>query len=166
LITSLTDTRKISAVVALGANLGDAWQMVHQAIQDMSALPETCLIKASSCYRTAPLQALGPDFINAVVQLETELSAHRLLTALQALEHAAGRTRSYHNAPRTLDLDVIFYGDLVLTSPELTVPHPRWRERAFVLLPLAEICPDLVSPAMLHAVRHQEIHRIDKRSAN
>jgi len=74
--------------------------------------------------------------------------------------------RSYQNAPRTLDLDVIFYGDLVLASPELTVPHPRWRERAFVLLPLAEICPDLVSPAMLHAVRHQEIDRIQQGEPN
>jgi len=160
------DTQQVSAVVALGANLGDAWATIQQAMHDMSGLPKTSVLKASSGYRTAPYQALGPDFINAVVLLETELSAHQLLTALQTLEHAAGRMRSYQNAPRTLDLEVIFYGDLVLASPELTVPHPRWRERAFVLLPLAEICPDLVSPAMLHAVRHQEIDRIQQGEPN
>jgi len=155
-------TQTVSAVVALGANLGDAWQTVQQAIQDMSALPDIRLMKASSCYRTAPHQALGPDFVNAVVLLETALSAHQLLIVLQTLEHTAGRTRSYKNAPRTLDLDLIFYGEQLLTTPELTVPHPRWRERAFVLLPLAEICPERVSPALLLAVQHQEIQRISR----
>jgi 2-amino-4-hydroxy-6-hydroxymethyldihydropteridine diphosphokinase len=151
--------QKVLAVVALGANLGNALDTVLKAIQDLSTLQEARLVKASSCYRTAPIQAQGPDFINAVVLLETAMSAHQLLMVLKTLEHAAGRTRSYLNAPRTLDLDLIFHGDQVLNSPELTVPHPRWRERAFVLLPLAEICPERVNPALLDAVRYQEVER-------
>lgn len=156
------DARQVLAVVALGANLGDAWSTIQQAVHDLSRLPETSLVKTSSCYRTAPHQAHGPDYINAVVALETQLSAHQLLKTLQALELAAGRTRPYQNAPRTLDLDLIFYGDEVLTSPELTLPHPRWHERAFVLLPLAEICPERVNPALLEAVRHQAIERMSE----
>ncbi len=155
-------TQKVSAVVALGANLGDALETVQQAIQDLSSLQQARLIKASSCYRTAPHQAQGPDFINAVVLLETALSAHQLLRALQNLEQAAGRTRDYQNAPRTLDLDLIFYGDQVLNSPDLTLPHPRWRERAFVLYPLAEICPERVSSELMRAVQDQTVERISK----
>ena len=152
--------QKISAVVALGANLGDALETVQEAIQNLSMLQNARLIKASSCYRTAPHQAQGPDFINAVVLLETALSAPQLLMALQDLEHAAGRTRSYQNAPRTLDLDLIFYGDQVLNTSDLTLPHPRWHERAFVLYPLAEICPERVSSDLLNSVQHQVIERI------
>ena len=152
--------QKISAVVALGANLGDALETVQQSIQNLSMLQNVRLIKASSCYRTAPHQAQGPDFINAVVLLETTLSARQLLMDLQDLEHAAGRTRSYQNAPRTLDLDLIFYGDQVLNTSELTLPHPRWHERAFVLHPLAEICPERVSSDLLNSVQHQAIERI------
>ena len=155
-------TQKVSAVVALGANLGDALETVQQAIQDLSSLQQARLIKASSFYRTAPHQAQGPDFINAVVLLETALSAHQLLRALQNLEQAAGRTRDYQNAPRTLDLDLIFYGDQVLNSPDLTLPHPRWRERAFVLYPLAEICPERVSSELMRAVQDQTVERISK----
>ena len=153
-------TQKVPAVVALGANLGDARETVQQAIQNLSTLQNTRLIKASSCYRTAPHQAQGPDFINAVVLLETTLSARQLLMDLQDLEHAAGRTRSYQNAPRTLDLDLIFYGDQVLNTSELTLPHPRWHERAFVLHPLAEICPERVSSDLLNSVQHQAIERV------
>jgi 2-amino-4-hydroxy-6-hydroxymethyldihydropteridine diphosphokinase len=150
----------VLACVALGANLGDALATVQQACINVGCLPDTQLLKASSFYRTAPYEARGPDFINAVVLVQTQLSALDLLHALQALELQAGRQRPYQNAPRTLDLDMIFYGDLVLSTPELTLPHPRWQERAFVLLPLAEVWSERVTPAQLAAVQHQGIERI------
>ncbi len=148
------------ACVALGANLGDAVVTVQQALRDVGSLPDTQLFKASSLYRSAPYEAHGPDFINAVALLHTQLSPLTLLHALQALELASGRERPFKNAPRTLDLDIIFFGDLSLDTPELTLPHPRWHERAFVLLPLAEVWPERVSPSQLAAVQSQAIERI------
>lgn len=153
----------VVACVALGANLGNAVATVQQALRDVADLPTTQLLKASSLYRSAPYEAQGPDFINAVVMVHTQLSPFALLHALQTLELQSGRERPYKNAPRTLDLDLIFYGDLALTSPELTVPHPRWHERAFVLQPLAEVWPERVSPAQLVAVGDQTIERIHTR---
>ena len=149
------------ACLALGANLGDAVATVQQALRDVAALPETQLFKASSLYRSAPYEAQGPDFINAVALVHTQLSPLDLLHALQALEFQSGRDRPYKNAPRTLDLDVIFYGDVALAMPELTLPHPRWHERAFVLKPLAEVWPERVSAAQLAAVQGQAIQCID-----
>jgi 2-amino-4-hydroxy-6-hydroxymethyldihydropteridine diphosphokinase len=108
----------------------------------------------------APYEAQGPDFINAVALVQTQLNPLDLLHALQALELQSGRERAFKNAPRTLDLDLIFYGDLALAVPELTLPHPRWHERAFVLLPLAEIWPERVTNAQLTAVKNQAIQRI------
>lgn len=148
------------ACVALGANLGDAVATLQQAFSDVGDLPDTQLLKASSFYRSAPYEAQGPDFINAVALLQTHLSALDLLHALQALELQSGRERPFKNAPRTLDLDIIFYGDLALATPELTLPHPRWHERAFVLLPLAELWPERVTPTQLAAVQNQAIQRI------
>ena len=150
----------VTAYVALGANLGDARATVNAAIEALDHLPQTRLLRASSLYRTAPWEASGPDFINAVAAVETALGAHELLRALQALELQAGRERPYRNAPRTLDLDLLLYGDAIIDSPELIVPHPRLRERAFVLLPLAEIAPALVSAAELQAVAGQVIERL------
>ena len=150
----------VTAYVALGANLGDARATVNAAIEALDHLPQTRLLRASSLYRTAPWEASGPDFINAVAAIETALGAHELLRALQALELQAGRERPYRNAPRTLDLDLLLYGDAIIDSPELIVPHPRLRERAFVLLPLAEIAPALVSAAELQAVAGQVIERL------
>lgn len=148
------------ACVALGANLGDAVDTVQQALRDVAGLPETQLIKASSLYRSAPHEAQGPDFINAVVLVQTQLSPLDLLHALQALELQSGRERPFKNAPRTLDLDIIFYGDLSMDTPELTLPHPRWHERAFVLQPLAEVWPERVSAVQLAAVQDQAIQRM------
>ncbi len=148
------------ACVALGANLGDAVATVQQALRNVAGLPETQLLKASSLYRSAPYEAKGPDFINAVALLQTQLSPLVLLHALQALELQSGRERPYKNAPRTLDLDLIFYGDVALSTPELTLPHPRWHERAFVLQPLAEVWPERVSTELLDAVQDQAIHRM------
>ncbi|MEY4726961.1 MAG: 2-amino-4-hydroxy-6-hydroxymethyldihydropteridine diphosphokinase [Pseudomonadota bacterium] len=148
------------ACVAFGANLGDAVATVQQALRAVASLPQTQLVNASSLYRSAPYEAQGPDFINAVALVQTQLTPLELLHALQALELQSGRERPYINAPRTLDLDVIFYGDVLLTTPELTLPHPRWHERAFVLQPLAEIWPERVSAAQLAAVQDQDIHRM------
>lgn len=153
-------TSPVVACVALGANLGDAVATVQQALRDVAVLPETQLLKASSLYRSAPYEAQGPDFINAVALVQTQLSPLALLHALQALESQSGRERPYKNAPRTLDLDIIFYGDVALTTPELTLPHPRWHERAFVLQPLAEVWPEQVSTSQLAAVQNQAIQRI------
>jgi 2-amino-4-hydroxy-6-hydroxymethyldihydropteridine diphosphokinase len=150
----------VMACVALGANLGDAVATVQQALRDVAGLPQTQLLKASSLYRSAPYEAQGPDFINAVALVQTQLSPLALLHALQALELQSGRERPYKNAPRTLDLDIIFYGDVTLSAPELTLPHPRWHERAFVLQPLAEVWPERVSAAQLEAVQDQAIHRM------
>jgi 2-amino-4-hydroxy-6-hydroxymethyldihydropteridine diphosphokinase len=149
----------VLACVALGANLGDARAQVHLALQDLAILDGTRLVRTSSLYRTAPYEALGPDFINAVALLETQLSPLDLLHALQHIEKAHGRQRPYKNAPRTLDLDLIFHGDAELATPELTLPHPRWQERAFVLVPLAEVCPERVSDFLLAAVSQQVIEK-------
>lgn len=146
--------------MAFGANLGEAQATVLQAIQDVGALANTQLQMASSLYASAPQEAIGPEFVNAVAIYDTVLSPLELLDALQNLEKTAGRERPYLNAPRTLDLDIIFYGDIALDSPRLTLPHPRWQERAFVLVPLAEISADKVSPALLSRVANQPVSRI------
>ena len=157
----VTQTREpVSAYVAVGANLGDAAASVKKALLDLDALAKTQVKAASGLYRSAPYQAQGPAFINAVAHIQTRLTAPDLLKALQAMEEEAGRVRSHVNAPRTLDLDILFYGNAKLHSSWLTVPHPRWMERAFVLLPLQEVAPDKVVQVMLHAVAHQEIEKL------
>jgi len=156
-----SETRpEVQAFVALGGNLGDAQATVRWAMDQLANLPHTRLLARSSLYRSAPVDASGPDFINAVVELVTRLSAPALLAALQQLEHLAGRERPYRNAPRTLDLDLLLFGAACISSPALTVPHPRMAQRAFVLLPLAEIAPQSVSPAQLQAVSGQTLSRI------
>ena len=148
------------AYVGLGANLGDAKAAVERAIEALDALPQTRVAARSSMYRSAPFEATGPDFFNAVAGLETDLEPIALLGELQRLELQAGRERPYRNAPRTLDLDLLLHGAAVLDSPILTLPHPRMLQRAFVLLPLAEIAPDLVTPQQIAAVAGQAIERI------
>ncbi|WP_370679266.1 2-amino-4-hydroxy-6-hydroxymethyldihydropteridine diphosphokinase [Comamonas sp. GB3 AK4-5] len=145
------------AFIGLGANLGDRGQSLAQAVQAIARLPGTQLAGLSSLYASAPVDASGPDFLNAVAAVQTTLAPLDLLHALQAIELQAGRERPYRNAPRTLDLDVLLHGDLQLNTPELTLPHPRLWERAFVLLPLAELAPALVTPAQLAAVAQQRI---------
>ena len=145
----------VSACVALGANLGEAVATLRQALADIAALPHTQLLQASPFLSSAPLDADGPAYLNAVVRLETRLNAVELLQALQGLENAAGRTRDYRHAPRTLDLDLLFYGDSQMQSEYLSLPHPRWTQRAFVLLPLQVVCPDKVTPDMLAGVAGQ-----------
>lgn len=136
----------VRAFVGLGANLGDAPAMLAWALRALSELPASKVVASSSVYRTVPVDCPpgSPDFFNAVAELRTELTAPDLLRALHGVEALAGRERPYRNAPRTLDLDLLLYGDARIDSPQLTVPHPRMYGRAFVLEPLREIAPALV----------------------
>jgi 2-amino-4-hydroxy-6-hydroxymethyldihydropteridine diphosphokinase len=152
--------QSVTAYVAIGANLGDARQMVLHAFDALALLPGTQLVNRSQIYRTAPHEAQGPDFFNAVAHIDTQLTAPDLLDALQAIENHAGRLRPYLHAPRTLDLDLLFYGDAHVQSLRLTVPHPRWHERAFVLFPLADVWPERVNSEDLTRVAGQGIERL------
>lgn len=156
---------KVQAWIGLGANLGDAQHTIAGALAAIARLPDTRLLSVSSLYRSAPVDAEGPDFLNAVASIETGLTAEALLDALQAIEREHGRERSFRNAPRTLDLDLLAWDALTLRSERLTLPHPRLRERAFVLQPLAEIDPGLRLPGLpplgtlLAACKGQRIER-------
>ncbi len=137
----------IRAYVGLGSNLAEPAAQVRQAIAALAALPQTTLAGSSPLYRTAPVGPQDqPDFINAVAALDTALAPLDLLDALQAVEQAAGRERLRHWGERTLDLDLLLYGDAQIRHPRLTVPHPHMTERAFVLVPLAALAPDLQLP--------------------
>ncbi|MDR7094731.1 2-amino-4-hydroxy-6-hydroxymethyldihydropteridine diphosphokinase [Hydrogenophaga laconesensis] len=150
---------EVTAFIALGANLGDAGRTLRDALAALNATTGVRVVQASSLYRSAPIDSSGPDYFNAVAEVRTTLSAPELLDALQVIENNAGRERPYRNAPRTLDLDLLTYGEACIDSARLTVPHPRMNERAFVLVPLAEIAPERVTPVQLRAVAAQ---RIDK----
>lgn len=150
----------VSAYIGLGANLGDARAALQEAVRALRALDGGESLTLSSLYSSAPIDSSGPDYLNAVACLPTRLSAPDLLRALQRIENAAGRERPYRNAPRTLDLDLLLYGDACIDSPDLTVPHPRMFQRAFVLLPLAELAPQWVPPAALQAAADQVLFRL------
>jgi 2-amino-4-hydroxy-6-hydroxymethyldihydropteridine diphosphokinase len=135
------------AFIGVGANLGDAAAQVRDAIEALGRLPGTRLVRASSLYRTAPVgYADQPDFINAAALLETALAPRALLEALQGIEAKAGRARTFKDAPRVLDLDLLLYGGELIDEPGLVVPHPRLHDRAFALAPVVEIDPDCVIP--------------------
>ena len=149
------------AYIGLGANLGaDLSAALTQAALHLAALPGTRVVALSSSWRSAPVDAGGPDFLNAVAALDTALLPIELLDALQAIEQTHGRERPYRNAPRTLDLDLLLYADLVLDTPRLTLPHPRLGERAFVLRPLLEIAPELTHLAAGEGWQAQRIERL------
>jgi 2-amino-4-hydroxy-6-hydroxymethyldihydropteridine diphosphokinase len=155
------------AYVALGANLADPVTQVRAALEALTRLPESRLLRASSLYRTAPVGIHGqPDFINAVASLETHMTPQALLAALFDVEAGFGRRRDYHHAPRTLDLDLLLYDDQVMNTPSLQLPHPRMHLRAFVMAPLVEIAPDCAIPcrgrakAWLSAVSMQRIEKL------
>lgn len=155
------------AFVALGSNLEDPRQQVLRAFSELDALPETHVVATSALYRTAPVGYDNqPDFINAVAELDTELSPQELLRQLLALETAHGRERPFPNAPRVLDLDLLLYDALQLNTPELVLPHPRLHERGFVLFPLADLAPELAVPgkgrvrALLRALPDQGVERL------
>ena len=156
------------AYVGLGSNLDQPLRQVLAAFDELDALPNTRLAARSSLYRSAPMGKLDqPDFVNAVAGLDTGHSPVELMHALLAVEAQHGRQRGEPNAPRTLDLDLLLYDDEVIGEPALTVPHPRMHERAFVLLPLAEISPRAVIPgrgqvaSMLEGVEGQRVHKVD-----
>jgi len=154
------------AYIGIGANLGDAHANVDDALARLAALPLTCLLSQSAKYRSAPIDSSGDDYVNAVACIDTGLGAPELLAALHGIELAHGRERPYRNAPRTLDLDILLYGDERIDQPALQVPHPRMTERAFVLLPLLEIAPGIGIPGrgparqFVAAVAGQGIARI------
>lgn len=154
------------AYVGVGANLGDARAACESAVAALGRLRGTRVAAVSSWWRSAPVDAAGPDYVNGVAALDTTLAPLALLDSLQAIEAAHGRERPYPNAPRTLDLDVLLFGSERMHSERLTLPHPRLHLRAFVLAPLAELAPDLVLPGLgslaerLAAVRDQRIERL------
>ncbi|WP_454691560.1 2-amino-4-hydroxy-6-hydroxymethyldihydropteridine diphosphokinase [Achromobacter aloeverae] len=155
----------VTAYIGLGANLGDAGATLRQALRELAASKGITACEASPFYRSAPVDAGGPDFVNAVARLRTTLAPLALLDLLQALEHRHGRERPYRNAPRTLDLDLLLYGDVTMDEPRLTLPHPRMHERAFVLRPLLDLAPALTLPQgratdLLAAIDDQPIQRI------
>jgi 2-amino-4-hydroxy-6-hydroxymethyldihydropteridine diphosphokinase len=157
----------MTAWVGIGANLGDAHANVLDALERLAWVPGVRLLRASSLYRSAPIDSSGDDYVNAVAEVDTSLSARALLAALHGIEQAHGRERPYRNAPRTLDLDLLLYGDEIIDdAPLLIVPHPRLHERAFVLAPLAELAPSLEIPGqgrvadLLPGVADQAIERI------
>ena len=156
----------VAAYIGIGANLGNALDTVQRAIKDLGQLPHTRLSARSSLFRTAPIDAEGDDYINAVVRLDTQLPPAELLHHLQALEQAYGRQRPYVNAPRTLDLDILLYGEETISSELLHIPHPRLTQRAFTLIPLLQIDPLITIPGrgpahgFVPAVVGQQIQRV------
>ncbi len=162
-------TQPVSGVLAwigLGANLGDARAALQSATDALAGLRVTTLVAVSPLYRSAPIDATGPDYLNAVALVRTGLDAHDLLRELQAIELTHGRERSHRNAPRTLDLDLLLHADDVIHTDTLTLPHPRMHERAFVLRPLLDVAPDIRIPGLgaashwLPRVADQRIERI------
>jgi 2-amino-4-hydroxy-6-hydroxymethyldihydropteridine diphosphokinase len=151
--------------IGLGANLGNARETLMRALGDLKSHPQIGNLYCSHFYRSAPVDSNGPDYVNAVAQLHTTLAPHALLNVLQAIELKYGRERPYRNAPRTLDLDLLLYGSERVNTPDLTLPHPRMHERAFVLAPLSELAPDLVLdqgdlPALLAHCADQLLQRL------
>jgi 2-amino-4-hydroxy-6-hydroxymethyldihydropteridine diphosphokinase len=142
----------VPCAIALGSNLGDSRQVLASAVQRLGDLEGITVTAQSSVYKTAPVGPPQPDYLNACVLTETRLSPQALMAHLLALEAEFGRVRQERWGPRILDLDILFYGDQVITEPDLHIPHPRLRERAFVLVPLAEIAPDWVDPVTAQSV--------------
>ncbi|MBC7201984.1 MAG: 2-amino-4-hydroxy-6-hydroxymethyldihydropteridine diphosphokinase [Pusillimonas sp.] len=153
------------AFIGLGANLGPALETLRQAAEQLAAHPGITAFQLSSLYRSKPVDALGPDYVNAVARFYTTLEPYALLTLLQETEHTYGRQRPYRNAPRTLDLDLLLYEGIQLNTAVLTLPHPRMHLRAFVLQPLHDLEPTLTLEqgslaALLKACGRQEIERL------
>lgn len=156
----------VTCYIGIGSNLGDACTNVRNALVRLGRLPESQLSAESSLFRSAPIDAGGDDYTNAVARIETQLHPRALLMALQSIEHDFGRERPYPNAPRSLDLDILLYGSQALNEPDLIVPHPRLTQRAFTLIPLLQIDPFVVIPgcgpahAFVAAVSGQSISKI------
>ncbi len=156
------------AYVGLGANIGNPRRQLRTALDELNGLPKTRITASSSLYRSAPLDYVDqPEFLNAVAQIDTDLAPEALLDRLQEIEQRHGRERPFAGAPRTLDLDLLLYGDETIHSVRLTVPHPRMHQRAFVLKPLTEIAPQAAIPGhgkaseLLAGRADQFVQRID-----
>jgi 2-amino-4-hydroxy-6-hydroxymethyldihydropteridine diphosphokinase len=148
------------AFIALGSNLNDPASQVTRAFQAIDKLPKTKLVKTSSLYQSAPVGYENqPDFINAAVEVSTDLNPLQLLKQLLKIEQAFGRERTFANAPRVLDLDLLLFDDISMQTAALTLPHPRMHERSFVLLPLAEIAPDLMLPKAGNVVKLAQLYK-------
>ncbi|MCF8162534.1 MAG: 2-amino-4-hydroxy-6-hydroxymethyldihydropteridine diphosphokinase [Sulfuritalea sp.] len=158
----------VTSYVGVGSNLGDALHNVSAALAALHHLPQTKLHSHSSLFRSAPIDATGDDFINAVARVDSQLSAESLLAELQKIELSFGRKRPFRNAPRTLDLDLLLYGDVKIATDILVVPHPRMTTRAFVILPLLELNPDVAIPGYgqasryVQAISDQVVHVVPK----
>ena len=140
--------------MGLGSNLGDRAKNLQTALSELAQMPTISITRVSSLYETAPVGVTAqPEFINAVAALETSLTPAALLAAFLHLENKMGRVRTFRWGPRVIDLDLLLYGQEQIALPELIVPHPRLHERAFVLMPLAEIAPDLVLPGAAQTIR-------------
>lgn len=148
--------KKHTVYIGIGSNLGNSTEYVLSAISQLQQLPFITLVAKSSLYRSAPVNASGNDYINAVICIHTSLSPDILLEQLHQIENRHGRKRTYRNAPRTLDLDILLYDDFQMESVSLTLPHPRITERAFVLIPLLEINPEIMIPGKLPAQEYVE----------
>lgn len=151
------------AYIGLGSNLGDREENLRRALEMMDGLPGTRVLRVSSLYRTEPVGVTDqPEFLNLAVELETELEPKALLISLQKIEDDLGRVRQVRWGSRTIDLDIIYYGDRIVEEPKLEVPHPRANQRAFVLEPLAEIAPDLVDPVTGRSVKEM-LEELDRK---
>lgn len=167
-VTPLQNGARVTAFIALGSNLDDPAAQVRTGLNALRGLPLTRLTAASALYRSAPVgYREQPDFVNAVAAVETGLAAAALLAQLLAIERSHGRVRAFPNAPRTLDLDIVLYGETAIREPGLTIPHPRMHERAFVVVPLAEIAPQAPVPGrgrvadLLPLVDATQVRRLD-----
>ncbi len=160
------------AFIGFGGNIGDTRQLITDAIVCLAQRSQLEILAKSCFYQSAPVEALGGDYINAVIEIETQLSPYGLLHVCQAIEQEFGRERPYANAPRTLDLDILFYEGVTQNETELMLPHPKIVERSFVLLPLLEIAPNFFLPnfgelkAYLPKVAHQRIEKLPCRNCN
>ncbi|NES89224.1 MULTISPECIES: 2-amino-4-hydroxy-6-hydroxymethyldihydropteridine diphosphokinase [Okeania] len=149
---SQSEKQENNVAVALGSNLGDSLSILENAIQILSKTPGITLNTYSSWYLTKPIGPKQPDYLNGCALLKVELTPQKLLEIILDIEKQFKRVRLVHWGPRTLDLDLILYNDLILDAPNLQIPHPRMRERAFVLVPLAEIAPDWIDPVSGKAI--------------
>ncbi len=167
---------KRRAYIGLGANLGEPQETLHAALDALKSIERSELVGVSPFYKSAPIDCDGPDFVNAVASLDTELDPYGLLLHLQDIELMLGRKRRVatgekRHAPRKCDLDLLLMGSLILRSTPVTLPHPRLHQRAFVLRPLIDLDPDLIAPALgrldrfLDGVAEQRIERIDATTA-
>ena len=160
------------AFIGFGGNIGDTRQLITDAIVCLALRSELQILTKSCFYKSAPVEATGDDYVNAVIEIETQLTPYGLLHVCQAIEQEFGRERPYSNAPRTLDLDILFFEGVIQNETELMLPHPRIIERSFVLLPLLEIAPDFFLPDLgelktyLPKVAHQKIEKLPCKNCN